>query len=158
MVELLVAMSLFIIFVVIASGSFIRALRTQRAIVALIAANDNVSLSLEQMVREIRTGSNFSSSANSNLTFTNAYGIQVTYQLNSETMTIERGERGANFRPLTATNVKINKLNFYLHGYLVGDGYPPRITIVLSASPNIPTIQNISTNFQTTVSARNLDT
>jgi four helix bundle protein len=157
MVELLVAMSLFIIFVVISSGSFIRALRIQRAIVALIAANDNASLSIEQMAREIRTGTDFSS-ANSNLTFTNAKSIQVTYQLNSETMTIERGEDGSNFKPITATNVKINKLNFYLRGHQAGDGFPPRITVVLNAAPNIPTIQNISTNFQTTVSARLLDT
>ncbi len=157
MVELLVAMSLFVIFVVIASGSFVRALRTQRAIVSLIAANDNASLSIEQMAREIRTSSNFSLSGQ-DLTFNNAYKVQVTYRLNNSANVIERGEGGINFKPITATNVKINVLNFYLRGQLAGDGYPPRITISLNISPNIPTIQNISTNFQTTVSARLLDT
>ena len=157
MVELLVAMSLFIVFTVIASGSFIRALRTQRAIVALIAANDNANLSIEQIAREIRTGSNFSLTGN-DLNFSNANNIQVIYRLNSSTNIIERNENGADFKPLTATNVRINKLNFYLQGQLAGDGYPPKITIIINISPNIPTIQNISTNFQTTVSARNLDT
>ena len=157
MVELLVAMTLFIVFIVIASGSFIRALRTQRAIVALIAANDNASLSIEQMAREIRTGASFSSPNGNDLDFINAYDIQVTYRLNNNV--IERGEGGgANFKPITADNVKINSLNFYLHGQLAGDDYPPRITISLNISPNISNVQNISTNFETTVSARLLDT
>jgi prepilin-type N-terminal cleavage/methylation domain-containing protein len=150
-IELLVAMSLFVIFMVIASGGFIRALRTQRSIVALIAANDNASLTLEQMAREIRTGSNFSSPSGAELNFTNAYNESVVYQLNGNI--IER-----NSKPITASNVKINKLIFYLQGEQLGDGYPPRITISLNISPNIPTIQNISTSFQTTVSGRNLDT
>ncbi len=157
MVELLVAMSLFVVFVVISSGSFVRALRTQRAIVSLIAANDNASLVIEQMAREIRTGSNFSLSGNV-LVFVNAYNISVTYRLDSETNAIERSEEGNDFKPITAANVKINKLNFYLLGQLDGDGYPPRVTISLSVSPNIPTIQNVSTNFETTISARTLDT
>ncbi len=157
MVELLVAMSLFIIFTVIASGSFVRALRTQRAIVSLIAANDNASLVIEQIAREIRTGSNFSLSGN-DLVFTNAYNITVTYRLDTETNVIKRSEEGNDFKPITADNVKVNSLNFYLRGQLDGDGYPPRVTISLSVSPNIPTIQNISANFETTISARNLDT
>ena len=84
------ALSFFIVFTVIASGSFIRALRTQRAIVALIAANDNANLSIEQIAREIRTGSNFSLAGN-DLNFSNA-NIQVIYRLNSSTNIIERNE------------------------------------------------------------------
>jgi len=103
------------------------------------------------MAREIRTGSNFSSPSGAELNFTNAYNESVVYQLNGNI--IER-----NSKPITASNVKINKLIFYLQGEQLGDGYPPRITISLNISPNIPTIQNISTSFQTTVSGRNLDT
>lgn len=155
MVELLVAMTLFIVFIVIASGSFIRALRTQRTIVALIAANDNASLGLEQMAREIRTGASFSTTNGNDLDFINAYNIEVTYRLNNDT--IERGEGGTNFQPITATNVRINSLNFYLLGNLAGDNYPPRITVSVNVSPNIAAVQDISTDFQTTISARLLD-
>ena len=133
LVELLVAMGLFVIFITIASGGFIRALRTQRNIVALIAANENTSLALEQMAREIRTGSNFSSPNETELDFTNAVGEDVVYRLKDTA--VER-----NSQPLTATNVKINKLIFKL-----GNNHPARITIILN-------------NFQTTVSSRNLDT
>lgn len=157
MVELLVAMALFIISVTIASGGFIRALKTQKAIVALIAANDNASLSIEQMAREIRTGSDFSLNGE-DLTFLNVYNTQVTYRLNNSTNAIEKSEGGNNFRPITAANVKINSLKFYLFGQSSGDNYSPRITITSNISPDIPAIQNISANLQTTVSARMLDT
>jgi len=155
-IELLVAMGLFIVFMVIASGTFIRALRTQRAIVALIAANDNVSLSMEQMAREIRTGTSFSLSGN-DLSFVNAAGVGVTYRLNPSTNAIEKEKAGANFVPITATNVKVNSLNFYLSGQLANDGLQSRITIVLSASPNVPSVLNSNINLQTTISARTLE-
>lgn len=59
LIELLVAMGIFVIVISIVSVSFIQGLRTQRSIIALMEANDNVSLVLEQMAREIRTGYQF---------------------------------------------------------------------------------------------------
>ena len=60
LVEMLVAIALFSVVVSIAVGGFTRALRTQRQVIALIAANSNMSLALEQMAREMRTSINFS--------------------------------------------------------------------------------------------------
>ena len=54
LVELLVAIGVFSILISVAVGTFARALRTQRQTAALIAANSNASLVLEQMAREIR--------------------------------------------------------------------------------------------------------
>ena len=65
LVELLVAMSLFLILIGIATSGFIRVLRTQRAIVELMTINDNAVLTLEQMAREIRTGYHFVKNSNS---------------------------------------------------------------------------------------------
>jgi prepilin-type N-terminal cleavage/methylation domain-containing protein len=56
LVELLIAVGLFVIIISIAVGGFINALRTQREVSSLIATQSNVSLALEQMTREIRTG------------------------------------------------------------------------------------------------------
>ncbi len=55
-VELLVAMGIFLIVVEIAVGGFVNALRAQKQVAALIAAEGNADLALEQMAREIRTG------------------------------------------------------------------------------------------------------
>ncbi len=158
-IELLVAMGLFIILMGIAAGSFIRAMRTQRAIVALMAANDNASLTLEQMAREIRTGSNFIKLSETELRFDNAYTVPVVYRL--EGGAVERGTTDINFittyKKITADNVKVNNFVIKLFGQNPGDGYPPRITISISATGINSFLEGVSTNIQTTISARILD-
>jgi prepilin-type N-terminal cleavage/methylation domain-containing protein len=56
LIEMLVTVGLFAIIITIAVGGFVNAERTERQVSALISAQSNVSLSLEQMSREIRTG------------------------------------------------------------------------------------------------------
>lgn len=56
LVETLVAIALFSILVAIGVGGFANALHTQRQVAALISAQTNGSIALEQMAREIRTG------------------------------------------------------------------------------------------------------
>jgi type IV fimbrial biogenesis protein FimU len=56
LIELLVTVGLFMIIITIAVGGFTNAIRTQRQVSSLISAQSNVSLALEQMAREIRTG------------------------------------------------------------------------------------------------------
>jgi len=56
LVELLVTVGLFVIIITIAVGGFTNAIRTERQVSSLISAQSNVSLALEQMSREIRTG------------------------------------------------------------------------------------------------------
>ncbi|MEK7193915.1 MAG: prepilin-type N-terminal cleavage/methylation domain-containing protein [Patescibacteria group bacterium] len=162
LIELLVAMMLFIILLSIAVGGFIRALRTQRAIVALMEANDNVSFALEQMAREIRVGYHFTKLSDSELQFVNAQNLVIWYRLNDGT--IERGVESATlqrtYKKITADSVKISNFNIALFGAEDGDGFPPRITISLSVNIRGAGLEklNISTNVQTTVSSRILDT
>ncbi len=181
LIELLVAMSLFVIFTAIASGGFIRALRTQRAIVALMSVNDNSSLVLEQISREMRTGYNFctntqaiisiSSSefpdcrdlANNELMFVNVNNQVVFYKW--ENGAIYRGIGNvlltdSDYDQITGENIQVRDFNIKLMGNEKGDNYPPRITISISVSPrsNISYLENIYTNVQTTVSSRSLDT
>lgn len=56
LVELLVAMSVFIIIFVGAIGTYLGALKNQRFLAELILINNNASLVMEQMAREMRTG------------------------------------------------------------------------------------------------------
>ena len=56
LVELMVTVSLFAIIITIAVGGFTNAIRTQRQVSSLISAQSNVSLVLEQMARQFRTG------------------------------------------------------------------------------------------------------
>ncbi len=147
LVELLVAMSLFVVVVALASGIFIQALRTQRATVALIAANNNASLAIEQMMREIRTGKNFTvegvnSGEGQSLDFQNARQEAVNYSLTNKSI-------ARNNNALTAENILVENLKFNLLA-----GLPPRITIVLQISALGVPAPGSFINLQTTVSPR----
>ena len=60
LVELIVAMSVFIVATTFASGVFIQGLRSQRLLTQAIAVNNEMGVVLEQMAREIRVGHQFS--------------------------------------------------------------------------------------------------
>jgi len=147
-IELMVAMSLFVIVVGVASGVFVRSLRTQRSLVALMAANDNASQALEQMTREIRTSTAFKISG-SRLSFTNATDDFVTYD-------IVGGRIERNGKALTASNVLVRYLSFIARGEEVGDGISTRITVRLGVSAR-GKMESFITRLQTTVAARVLD-
>lgn len=158
-IELLVSIAVFGILVSIGVGGFTRALRTQRQVAALISASSNVSLALEQMAREMRTGSSFCAGPNAGLcptngeiVFTNAQGAVVDYRLGASGE-IERGVRGV-FQSFTGSNVNVNYLNFRLFGENAGDGYAPRITISLGISAKDSSLTGNIVRLQTTVSSR----
>jgi prepilin-type N-terminal cleavage/methylation domain-containing protein len=153
LIELLVATGLFVMVTGLAAGVFVNSLRSQQAVVALMAANDNASLALEQMSREIRTGYQFSTnSQKTELQFLDQKLGKVTYRFNEDDGVIER-----NGLPLTSRNVKISYLFFDLLGALANDGQSTRVTIRLAVSAIDQGAKDIVTRLQTTVSSRQLD-
>lgn len=56
LVELLISIALFSVLVSVAVGGFVRALRTERQVSAMMSAESNVSIGLEEMTREMRLG------------------------------------------------------------------------------------------------------
>ncbi len=155
LVELLIAMTIFIVVVAISISSFVRALRGQQAIVALISTNDNASLALEQMAREIRTSKNFSRLGDSGLEFQNADGETVTYELSENKIMRRTNSEGA--AAITAANVKIERLSFTLLTSVAGRPIQPRVTITMRVSSPKRDVQTIFTDIQTTVSPRVLN-
>lgn len=187
LVEMLVAVAVFMIIVAIGVGGFARALRTQREVAALIAAQSNASLALEQMAREIRTGylfcndpdplrngsPNFAcfphctvATLGTTPTFT-CDGFLDFYNANSENVeyatstgnSLMRNENSAGFVPITGDNVSIKYLTFTIFGMKEGDNWPPRVTISMGVTPSTtdPAVANDVINLQTTVSARQID-
>ena len=155
-IELLVAMSVFIILISIVSGVFVSSLRTQRMAVALIAANNNASLTMEQMAREMRTGTLFSQTSEKEIIFTNARGELTAYHWNNSAPGEEYIERSINNetpKKLTADNVWVKNLNFKLFNGSPEHSYPNRITIVIQISPSNIVIAPVI-NLQTTISSR----
>lgn len=189
LVETLVAIGLFSIISAIAIGGFVHALHTQKEVAGLIASQSTVSLAIEQMAREIRTGYLFchandgkglnspplavcgcvnvlsppnppNSWACQSLQYYNAQSEQVTYALSDGTLVrADSAQNSQGAQPLTGDDVTVRYLSFRLFGQLEGDHWPPRITILLGISPSStdPTVANDILNFQTTVSARQID-
>lgn len=153
LIELLVAVSLFAIAISIAAGGFVRALRTQRQLIALISANSSASLAIEQMAREIRTGTAFEcadvAGICDELVFTNAAGADVAYLLEDGTL---MRESGGTSQPLTPSNAEIRHLTFLL---LEDALFPPRITVTMGVTADSPGVDQAVTNLQTSVSSRN---
>src|SRR3989338_2760975 len=151
LIEVLVATSLFVVIIGIAVGIFVNSLRSENTIVALMAANDNASATLEQMAREIRFSSQFSLSDNQ-LSFTEKGVGRVTYRFDEDGHFIERnGER------LTARNVLVDYVIFELRGQNAGDSEATRVNIRLGVKAIDKTFNDSVTDLQTTVVSRQLD-
>jgi prepilin-type N-terminal cleavage/methylation domain-containing protein len=172
-IELLVAMSVFVIIIAIVSSTFISTLRAQRTLLALMAANDSASLAMEQMMREIRTGRNFCIGvinilthncpvvgfSNDNLSFENANNQPVVYQLNNTTHSIERSENGGtSFAPITNDVVEIYNLRYLLVDQNLPNPqkWPKRLLITFRSQVSGIEQIKFETNWQTSVSVRTL--
>lgn len=154
LIELLIAVSLFSIAVAISAGGFVRALRTQRQLIALISANSSASLAIEQMARAIRTGFEFDCTGVAGvcdeLTFTNAAGDRVTYFKDGDAFKIR--SNGDPAQSLMPADAEIRHLHFIL---VEGPSSPPRVTITMGVTAKSYGLEGNITSLQTTVSSRN---
>lgn len=163
LVELLVAMSIFVIFVTVAVGGFIQAIANQRVVLKLNAATENMSLTLEQMMREMRVGTNFSTNgqtiqfshydSNGNPETIEYYLApapwDATQQAIMETITDNNGISTSN--PITADNVNVSY--FKTSVTTLHTPGPSRIGITLGITASDRGI-SVTNYIQTTVSSR----
>ncbi|MFH1161909.1 MAG: type II secretion system protein [Candidatus Jorgensenbacteria bacterium] len=161
-VELLVAMSIFAIFLSIAFGVFVQAVKGQRELTRFMAVQNNAGLVLEQMMREMRTGYWFcdgtengaapcETSGNS-LTFKNHEGEMVRYRLDSEKVGRQVVGVDDDPVPLTSSVVRISNLQF-LVTQQGNPCVPPRITVAMQAG--LAGAGNVApVNLETSVSSR----
>lgn len=157
LIELLVAIGLFSVVVAIASGTFVRVLKSQRAATELISMNDNTSLTLEMMAREMRTSTKFTQRNSNEVRFKNAFGKNIVYWRNDINNAIEKSIDGGSFERLTATNVVVKKFVVVLSGVQARDGKQSRITIGMEVGGRSKALEEVVTRLQTTISPRTID-
>lgn len=161
LIELIVAISLFLAVTAIAVGGFVRGLRIVRENAAFMAAGGNMSLILEQITRELRTGYDICSAdqlcSEERLSFKNAKGDVVVYQQVEES--IERlcqgvcdGEPGAKI--ITPESVVARDLTFSVSGNFANDGYQPRVTVSVGVGTKTSGGSESVVRLQTTISPR----
>jgi prepilin-type N-terminal cleavage/methylation domain-containing protein len=138
LVELVVAVGLFALVMLLASGAYLVMIGVNRQTQAIATGIDNLSFAVETMSRTIRTGSNYNcvfdgsgNCPNGGTTFSvkNASGATITYVLSSGAIT-------QNGVALTDPSVNISSLLFYVYGTgkAPADYSQPHATIVVSGT------------------------
>ncbi len=158
-VELLVSIAIFSLVTSFGVTVFVRSLRAQRSVVALISANDNASLAIEAIARELRRGRDFSTNGfGTDLQFFNAEQKEIVYRYDESLQAITRSENGTGFFPVTAKNVVVENAHFEVKA-TDDAGHPilPRITMSIRIGSQDRDIKGVVTEIHTTVSSRGLN-
>ncbi|MBU4348664.1 type II secretion system GspH family protein [Patescibacteria group bacterium] len=175
MIELLVAISVFSIIIAVVSGIFITSLRSHRTSLALISANSDAQLVLEQMTRMIRKGEDFGADTIVGdgsgdmpqfkcLRFHYGSGgnNHIVYRWDRHKTFLERSvgndyrecDADEGFYGMVSENLRVEFANFRVD---YSDIYYPRITILLRVGTKNTQISSDKipfTNLQVSVSPR----
>ena len=170
LLEMIVSVGIFAMAILIALSSLLAITDSQKKAVALQNVLDNLRFSLEAMAKEIRTGSSYhcapdislvpqDCAGGASLTFLNAEGVTVTYfiQTNNSINQIMKKTGADAAWPVTAANVNMERMIFYVSGTGASDQRQPRATIVLEGLVSPTPRTQTRLNLETSVSQRKLD-
>lgn len=173
LIEILVSLTIFAVAIAIAVGAFTVVLRGQRNGLAAQAVQDNASVLMELMAREIRTGDSFAipgvSAPNplpqdpssvyqgSSFSFKNANGQNVVYSVVAERLEREINGTKKVISP-GLSKLKVKNFRFVLDGHIPGDGKQPSVTIIgRFENVGIRPEEQVGIDVSTTITQRDLD-
>ncbi len=179
LIEIMVAASIFIVVMVISSGSILSVYDLNRRSQNLRAVMDNLNLTLTAMSRTIRFGTKYHCDASvlplatprdcasgaSSFSVLTSGGAQLIYSTTSVATTIKRSlDGGTSFSSLTSPEVTITNLRFYVFGSApynqaaaTHDLLQPRVIIVVSGYVGAKSTSKSTFSLQTTISQRAVD-
>lgn len=185
---MLVSTAIFTVVMVIALGALLAMSESDRKAQTLKAVINNLNFSLDSISRTVRTGTGYNCGSGGGdcpnppggtyFSFTASDGTAVAYRLeNSVTDSgagtvcgqsvaigcIARSVSGGTWTAVTAPEVVISNLSFYLTGSLVGstanggDSMQPKLTILMSGYVQVTATQQTAFNLETSVTQRLYD-
>ena len=166
LIELMVAISIFIVVMTISMGSILNVFDANRKSRSLKTVLNNLNLAVESMSKEMRFGKNYHCgsgtvtipqnypSGDTLMSFLSSSGAQITYRLNSQT--IEKQVSGGAYIAVTAPEIIIDNLVFYTIGAGASDSFQPKVLIKIKSHTGTGRSQSDFT-LQTLVSQRVLD-
>jgi len=170
LIELIVAIGVFMVVMTITLAAFLNIADIQKKTEAFRKVNDNLNFAIEAMMREIREGRNYSCSSgdcslgSGNLTFKNKNEDTVTYSLNETDKYIQRyvlnADGSEETYQITASGnsgVTIENLSFIARGIESDDTEQPIVTILISGFTGDKVKLKSELHLQATVSQRKLD-
>ena len=142
MVEVIIAVTLFIIVVAISLGSIVNLLDSNRRARGNKEVMDNLNASIEYMARTVRFGERYHCGSGGTLTIvqnctTGSDLLAVLFETNTlvyrlNASRIEFSENGGStYKPLTASNVIIDRLQFYVFGTAKTDNIQPYVLAII---------------------------
>ncbi len=165
LVEMIVAVFIFSIVMLIAVGALVSIIEANRKAQGVKSVMNNLNFSLDSMTRAIRVGGTYdcgvgscAADGTSEFTFISTDGEEIRYRHNTTNKSIERSiDGGLSYQELTAPEVTVEFLKFYVAGESVSDNEQPRVLIVVKgiAGPDGRTQTEFS--LETLVTQRLLD-
>lgn len=165
-IELIVAVTLFLVVMVISMGSILQVFDSNRKAKAMKDVASNLSFTIESMSKELRFGTNFHcglGGANPRdcpageeaITFLAQDGLnQITYKKDGDQ--IKKKVGFGDFIEVTASSVVVDSLTFYVFNALPEDYKQPKILITLKAHAGAVK-DRTDLILETSVSQRRLD-
>lgn len=155
-VELLVAISIFITFLAVAMGSFGHILRLQRLLAKRIATVSSLGIVAEQMQREIRTGYNFPMNVSQQTQGSLTFDSLATYPAESVTYMNFGGAILRNGVSITPSSMNVKTLTFTVSEVRGGirECGPWKITLYINAVPTGSDTPEDTVRAQTTITSR----
>lgn len=177
LVELLVALTLFIIVVMAAITSLYAVNNASRKVAAMRSVLDNLNFAMESMGRTIRTGSVLvcggggapagnpvncpfpSGTPSSALSLHSTLGREedIEYRLNTSTNQLEKriyGVDGTNWLAMTSPEINVQALYFYVNNATAGDVGQPSVMILMQGIATASTGDTTPFTVQTYISQR----
>lgn len=172
LIELMVAVSIFIIVMTISMGAIIGVFDANRKSRSLKTVLNNLNLAVESMSKEIRFGKNYHCGASGDLTapqncqnvsddhtlmsFLSSDNLQIIYRLNGNI--IEKSiDGGGTYIAVTAPEIVIDDLTFYTIGAGTSDTLQPKVIIKIKSHAGATDKGRSDFTLQTLVSQRVLD-
>jgi prepilin-type N-terminal cleavage/methylation domain-containing protein len=176
LIEIMVSISIFTMVVLIAVGSLISINDANRKIQSMRALMDNLNFALENISRPLRTGSSYHCGLSGSIVspqdcpidgsdfiaFEGASGSssntedQIIFRLANGQIQ-KSTDSGASFLGITAPDITITNLAFYVSGSAVGDLQQPKILFLVGGIAQAGKGVVSEFNLQTTISQRLLD-
>lgn len=166
LVELLVAVSIFIIVMTISMGSILGVFEANRKSRSLKTVLNNLNLAVESMSKEMRFGKNYHCGSgvvtspkncplgDTRMSFLSSDGVQITYRFDNQT--IEKRTGVGRYVAVTAPEIVIDDLIFYALGAGTDDTLQPKVIIRIKSHAGV---DEGRTDFilQTLISQRSVD-
>ncbi len=176
LIEVLVSVSIFAIVMLVATGAVFTIVESNKKTHTLKSVMTNLNFALESMARDMRVGSNyrcdgvgdcpsggttFIYKANRDVDGDGFYNIgdgndQIEYSVSGGRLMKRVYSNGLPAIPITASEIQITSMKFYLYGSPALDNRQPKVLITIQGYAGTGQTRS-DFNIQTTVSQRSID-